>query len=174
MLLGFASSHNAQRDPITVSVLRQIQARNLAPALAWADTHREQLRARDERGAQAFEFQLHRLQFLHTLQQQGAACAFWLSGCQQWLTVSMALRYHACALPSAVRVWSACCVECGKQGHGRVCQHKTHTKHKTHTHTHTSQLRYVLWSKDPCQELAGNVCRQCCLVQACVWCVLRC
>lgn len=66
-------SHIVQCDIIAFSGLRQIQSRNLAPALAWADAHREQLHARDERGAQAFEFQLHRLQFLHTLQQQGAA-----------------------------------------------------------------------------------------------------
>jgi len=50
----------------------QVHARNLAPALAWAGAHRERLRARDARGAEAFEFQLHRLHFLRTLQQQGA------------------------------------------------------------------------------------------------------
>ena len=51
----------------------QIHARNLAPALEWAEANRERLCARDERSAEAFAFQLHRLQFLHTLQQQGAA-----------------------------------------------------------------------------------------------------
>ena len=54
-------------------LLLQIHARNLAPALEWAEANRERLCARDERSAEAFAFQLHRLQFLHTLQQQGAA-----------------------------------------------------------------------------------------------------
>ncbi len=47
----------------------QIQAHRLQPALQWAEQHRSQLAATVS-GA-AFEFKLHRLQFLHVLNQQG-------------------------------------------------------------------------------------------------------
>ena len=54
----------------------QIMAHHLQPALEWAREHRGALVASSgEQAVAAFEFRLHRLQFLHLLQTQGgAAC----------------------------------------------------------------------------------------------------
>lgn len=50
----------------------QIIARNLQPALKWASEHQAQLVASNgEAAVHAFEFRLHRLQFLHCLQNSG-------------------------------------------------------------------------------------------------------
>lgn len=50
----------------------QIQARNLEPALRWVEEKREDLAAARQ-SYESFEFQLHRLQFLRILTQQGAS-----------------------------------------------------------------------------------------------------
>lgn len=52
-------------------VLLQIELRNLQPALEWVDSRRDDLAAAQQ-GYEAFEFQLHRLQFLRLLAEQGA------------------------------------------------------------------------------------------------------
>ena len=50
----------------------QIIAHNLQPALKWANEHQERLIASNgEAAVHAFEFRLHRLQFLHCLQTAG-------------------------------------------------------------------------------------------------------
>ena len=49
----------------------QIQNRNLEPALQWVEEKRADLAAARQ-SYEAFEFQLHRLQFLRILTQQGA------------------------------------------------------------------------------------------------------
>ncbi|GFR45069.1 hypothetical protein Agub_g6443 [Astrephomene gubernaculifera] len=54
-------------------VLEQIRARNLAPALQWAESQRAALSP--EGGPSAFEFRLHSLNFVHTLQTQGRSAA---------------------------------------------------------------------------------------------------
>lgn len=51
----------------------QIQNRNLEPALQWVEEKRADLAAARQ-SYEAFEFQLHRLQFLRILTQQGAHC----------------------------------------------------------------------------------------------------
>jgi CTLH/CRA C-terminal to LisH motif domain len=51
----------------------QIQNRNLEPALQWVEDKRADLAAARQ-SYEAFEFQLHRLQFLRILTQQGARC----------------------------------------------------------------------------------------------------
>ena len=51
----------------------QIQNRNLEPALQWVEDKRADLAAARQ-SYEAFEFQLHRLQFLRILTQQGAPC----------------------------------------------------------------------------------------------------
>lgn len=56
------------------SILKQIQARNLEPALQWVEEHRAEL-TEARQSYQNFEFQLHRLQFLRMLTQQGAMVA---------------------------------------------------------------------------------------------------
>lgn len=51
---------------------RQVLAHNLQPALQWTKEHREELRASNgDAAVSTFEFRLHRLQFLHTLQIEG-------------------------------------------------------------------------------------------------------
>ncbi|PNW76421.1 hypothetical protein CHLRE_11g467574v5 [Chlamydomonas reinhardtii] len=76
------------------TVLEQIRARNLEPALQWAVAHRQQLAGLAPPGAAAaaaaaaaggggaegvgpssFEFRLHALNFIHTLQSKGRAAA---------------------------------------------------------------------------------------------------
>jgi hypothetical protein len=55
-------------------VLQQIHNRNLEPALQWVEEKRADLAAARQ-SYEAFEFQLHRLQFLRILTQQGPAPA---------------------------------------------------------------------------------------------------
>jgi hypothetical protein len=62
---GYRCGHDAA-DP-------QIQNRNLEPALQWVEEKRADLAAARQ-SYEAFEFQLHRLQFLRILTQQGACC----------------------------------------------------------------------------------------------------
>ena len=51
----------------------QIMGHNLAPALEWAAQHRAELVASSgEQAVSTFQFRLHRLQFLHLLQTEGA------------------------------------------------------------------------------------------------------
>lgn len=51
----------------------QVLGHNLQPALHWTEEHKEDLRASNGSAAvSSFEFRLHRLQFLHTLQTAGA------------------------------------------------------------------------------------------------------
>ncbi|KAG2432112.1 hypothetical protein HXX76_009039 [Chlamydomonas incerta] len=76
------------------TVLEQIRARNLEPALQWAVAHRQQLAGlgppaaaaaaaasgggaggADSAGPSSFEFRLHALNFIHTLQSRGRAAA---------------------------------------------------------------------------------------------------
>jgi len=56
------------------SILKQIELRNLQPALEWVDSRRDDLAAAQQ-GYEAFEFQLHRLQFLRLLAEQGPRVA---------------------------------------------------------------------------------------------------
>ncbi|KAK9829893.1 hypothetical protein WJX72_008513 [[Myrmecia] bisecta] len=65
---------HALKEPFSAmhEILKEIRQHNLAPALAWAAEHCEELAAT---GAAAFEFKLHRLQFLNTLQQHGPGAA---------------------------------------------------------------------------------------------------
>ncbi|GLC47422.1 hypothetical protein PLESTB_000542700 [Pleodorina starrii] len=55
------------------TVLEQIRAHNLDPALQWAVEHRPQLS--QDGGPSAFEFRLHSLNFVHVLQSQGRTAA---------------------------------------------------------------------------------------------------
>ena len=53
----------------------QLRNKNTGPSLAWAQRHREQLAAADQRAAaQGLEFQLHQLAFLQCMTTQGAPC----------------------------------------------------------------------------------------------------
>ncbi|CAK0782608.1 hypothetical protein CVIRNUC_005811 [Coccomyxa viridis] len=72
------SNSAALKKPYTAmhAVLKQIIAHNLQPALKWANEHQERLIASNgEVAVHAFEFRLHRLQFLHCLQTAGPAKA---------------------------------------------------------------------------------------------------
>lgn len=52
--------------------LVQLRRKDTVPALAWAQRHRQQLAAADERTAgQCLEFQLHQLAFLQCMTAQG-------------------------------------------------------------------------------------------------------
>ena len=51
----------------------QIETRDLEPALAWVQEHREELVAASPASAQEFEFRLHRLRFVQLLTTQGTA-----------------------------------------------------------------------------------------------------
>lgn len=55
------------------TVLAQIKARNLEPALLWAGEHRMQLS--NDGQPSAFEFNLHSVNFLHVLTQRGRSAA---------------------------------------------------------------------------------------------------
>ena len=71
-----ASIHSFNAEPILGAAAGvQIMDHNLAPALEWAEQHRAELVASSgEQAVSTFQFRLHRLQFLHLLQTEGA-CA---------------------------------------------------------------------------------------------------